>query len=231
MGQRTVRRVQVKVVDEVTDLICNQCGASHALGNHDSPLMNNIHLFTAGGGFGTEFPGDMEQVEFALCATCLKALVDGFKVKAPVTGGMWSQDYKAMHTEHDLEEWVISGGWAHPHGSSPWPAGTPQTKEESRARQALAMQREEDYSRLCDEGLGWPNHKLYRHFKSSGGSDHLYEIVEVYVFDLETHEPLVVYRALYGDSAMYVRPLAMWDDHVERETYSGPRFQPVGELK
>ena len=45
----------------------------------------------------------------------------------------------------------------------------------------------------------------------------------------ETMEPMVVYQALYGECGIWVRPAAMWSEQVEREGYSGPRFQFVEE--
>ena len=45
----------------------------------------------------------------------------------------------------------------------------------------------------------------------------------------ETLEPMVVYQALYGERGIWVRPAAMWGEHVEREGYSGPRFTYLGE--
>ena len=40
----------------------------------------------------------------------------------------------------------------------------------------------------------------------------------------ETLEPMVVYRALYGEGGLWVRPLSMWTEQVERDGYWGPRF-------
>ena len=40
----------------------------------------------------------------------------------------------------------------------------------------------------------------------------------------ETEEEYVLYRALYGDGALWVRPRAMWDEQIERDGYIGPRF-------
>ena len=45
---------------------------------------------------------------------------------------------------------------------------------------------------------------------------------------LRDAEELVVYRALYGDGGLWVRPAAMWTEQVERDGYCGPRFRPVG---
>ena len=47
----------------------------------------------------------------------------------------------------------------------------------------------------------------------------------------ETLEPMVVYRALYGEGGLWVRPAAMWTERVDREGYSGPRFVWTGEKK
>ena len=35
---------------------------------------------------------------------------------------------------------------------------------------------------------------------------------------------MVVYRALYGERGLWVRPAAMWTEWVERDGYAGPRF-------
>lgn len=62
----------------------------------------------------------------------------------------------------------------------------------------------------------------YRHFKGI-----LYEVI-VIAKHSETMEPMVVYRALYGEQGLWVRPAAMWTETVEKESYHGPRFQHVG---
>ena len=61
----------------------------------------------------------------------------------------------------------------------------------------------------------------YRHFK--GGE---YELIGI-ARHSETLEPMVVYRALYGEGGLWVRPAAMWTEEVERDGYRGPRFFPI----
>lgn len=61
----------------------------------------------------------------------------------------------------------------------------------------------------------------YRHFK--GGE---YELLDIATHS-ETLEPMVVYRALYAEQGLWVRPAAMWTEHVEKDGYSGPRFTPI----
>lgn len=45
----------------------------------------------------------------------------------------------------------------------------------------------------------------------------------------ETLEEMAVYRALYGDGGVWVRPADMWSEIVERDGVSVPRFSYVGE--
>ena len=64
---------------------------------------------------------------------------------------------------------------------------------------------------------------LYRHFKGKE-----YRVLFT-ARHSETEERMVVYQALYGEKGYWVRPAAMWTERVEREGYSGPRFQYIGE--
>lgn len=59
---------------------------------------------------------------------------------------------------------------------------------------------------------------IYRHYK--GG---MYEVVGS-ARHSETEEPLVVYRALYGEYGLWVRPLAMFNETVEKDGQTRPRF-------
>ena len=63
----------------------------------------------------------------------------------------------------------------------------------------------------------------YRHFKGN-----YYEVIGI-AHHSETMEEMVVYRALYGEQSLWVRPAAMWTETVDRDGYQGPRFQYVGE--
>ena len=47
----------------------------------------------------------------------------------------------------------------------------------------------------------------------------------------ETLEPMVVYRALYGEGGLWVRPAVMWSEWITRDGYSGPRFMFVEEME
>lgn len=63
----------------------------------------------------------------------------------------------------------------------------------------------------------------YRHFKGKE-----YELLEIATHS-ETMEQMVVYRALYGEKGIWVRPASMWSETVEKDGYSGPRFQYIGD--
>jgi hypothetical protein len=60
----------------------------------------------------------------------------------------------------------------------------------------------------------------YRHYK--GG---LYEVLGV-VRHSETREPMVLYRALYGEQGLWVRPHAMFFETIESQGVRQPRFGP-----
>ena len=63
----------------------------------------------------------------------------------------------------------------------------------------------------------------WRHFK--GGE---YEVLTV-ARHSETQEQMVVYRALYGERGVWVRPAAMWLETVTRDGVTQPRFTYIGE--
>ncbi len=66
-----------------------------------------------------------------------------------------------------------------------------------------------------------PGH--YRHFKGNE-----YEVIGL-ARHSETEEELVVYRALYGDFGLWVRPVSMWNETVERDGKISRRFTYIGQ--
>ena len=63
----------------------------------------------------------------------------------------------------------------------------------------------------------------YRHFKGN-----LYEVVGIAKHS-ETLEEMVVYKALYGNGGLWVRPASMWDETIERDGKTFKRFTYVEE--
>ena len=58
----------------------------------------------------------------------------------------------------------------------------------------------------------------YRHYKGNN-----YEVLGIALHS-ETLEKMVVYKALYGDKEIWVRPLSMWDEDVFVEGKTVKRF-------
>lgn len=62
----------------------------------------------------------------------------------------------------------------------------------------------------------------YRHFKGNE-----YEVIGT-ARHSETLEEMVVYKALYGESGLWVRPASMWNETVERDGKTYQRFEFIG---
>ena len=64
---------------------------------------------------------------------------------------------------------------------------------------------------------------VYRHFKGNH-----YELLYIAKHS-ETLEEMVVYKALYGEGGIWVRPLSMWNETVLHEGKEVKRFEYIGE--
>ena len=62
---------------------------------------------------------------------------------------------------------------------------------------------------------------IYKHYKGN-----LYEVIDVAKHS-ETEEEHVVYRTLYGDYSLWVRPLAMFIETVELDGQQIARFEYI----
>ena len=63
---------------------------------------------------------------------------------------------------------------------------------------------------------------IYKHFKGNE-----YEVLYI-AKNSETLEPMVVYRALYGEGDIWVRPLSMWNEQVVKDGKIFKRFEYIG---
>ncbi len=62
----------------------------------------------------------------------------------------------------------------------------------------------------------------YKHYKGNE-----YEVIGVAKHS-ETMEELVVYKALYGEQLLWVRPAGMFEEEVEIDGKKVPRFEYIG---
>lgn len=62
----------------------------------------------------------------------------------------------------------------------------------------------------------------YKHYKGNE-----YEVIGVAKHS-ETMEELVVYKALYGEQLLWVRPVGMFEEEVEVDGKKVPRFEYIG---
>lgn len=63
----------------------------------------------------------------------------------------------------------------------------------------------------------------YRHFKGNE-----YEVIGIAKHS-ETLQDYVVYRALYGEYGLWVRPASMFEEEVEKDGKKIKRFEYIGE--
>ncbi len=62
----------------------------------------------------------------------------------------------------------------------------------------------------------------YQHYRGN-----LYTVLDVGIFTEDATEVGVVYQAQYGQRLVFIRPLSMWNEEVEFEGESVPRFRKV----
>lgn len=63
----------------------------------------------------------------------------------------------------------------------------------------------------------------YRHFKGQQ-----YEVIDI-VKHSETQEEMVLYKALYGEYGLWVRPLPMFAEIIERDGKQIARFEKISD--
>ncbi len=95
----------------------------------------------------------------------------------------------------------------------------------------MIIRNEEGSKRLVTtDGRVFRPYDIVRHFKGK-----YYVVLEIDATHTETLEPLVIYRALYGDLRVYARPLSMFISEVDHVKYPQEkakyRLTPLATLK
>ena len=65
---------------------------------------------------------------------------------------------------------------------------------------------------------------IYKHYKGN-----MYEVLHI-ANHSETLEKMVVYKALYGEGEIWVRPASMWEEEIEINGKTVKRFELIKEL-
>nr|WP_275755130.1 DUF1653 domain-containing protein [Sulfurimonas sp. SAG-AH-194-C21] len=63
---------------------------------------------------------------------------------------------------------------------------------------------------------------IYEHYKGN-----FYDVIDT-VTHSETEETLVLYRTMYGEKSLWVRPFLMFNETVEVNGIEVPRFKYIG---
>jgi hypothetical protein len=63
----------------------------------------------------------------------------------------------------------------------------------------------------------------YRHYKGNE-----YQVLFVATHS-ESLAPMVVYRALYGEGGVWVRPASMWNEEITKDGKTVKRFEYIGD--
>jgi len=63
---------------------------------------------------------------------------------------------------------------------------------------------------------------IYEHYKGNR-----YEVIDT-VRHSESEELMVLYRALYGDEGLWVRPFSMFFEEITIDNKTTPRFKYIG---
>ena len=191
--QRILRPV-VTIEETRVSATCNVCGKTKKTGSFGG-IPEDFHLIELQGGYGSEFPGDMEKFEIVVCEDCLRAWVKTFKHPDVSQGsGMFPLATKALHTETEkvmtVERYIAVEGDEVPKEAWKW-QGLPEPENEP------------------------GENTIWQHFK--GG---IYKVLGT-VWEWPSKTPLVHYQALYGDNECFLRPLDMFMGHTEPHV---PRF-------
>ncbi len=202
MSLQYVKRDKTTVEIIPTGIRCNACGRSRTVAEHgEHSYHHDMCVITMDGGYGDDYPADLQTLTFVACGDCLKKWTNTFVEPPDSTWAYGEPDstFPATHSETG-EAWVVAGLWTYP----------------------ASMDFKAPEGPLSHGDAWYPTGGVWQHYKGNR-----YEVLKSIFSGTPDREVMVVYQALYGDSTTYVRPARMWKEHVEWEGYAGPRFTKV----
>ena len=72
------------VEQQMVAITCNCCAKRLEPHPYYDERLANFHNFKVEGGYGSEYPQDMDRISFTLCSDCLKSIVSTFKVEPTI---------------------------------------------------------------------------------------------------------------------------------------------------
>ena len=81
--------VKKEIVEhQLIAITCNCCTKRHELQIYCDEELANFHNIEIEGGYGSEYPMDMDRLSFTLCSDCLKSFTSTFKVEPTIEDGV-----------------------------------------------------------------------------------------------------------------------------------------------
>jgi hypothetical protein len=77
---------------ELFAITCNCCSKRHESRTCYDEELANFHNFEVEGGYGSDYPQDMDRLSFTLCSDCLKSIVSTFKVEPTIEDSQTGSD-------------------------------------------------------------------------------------------------------------------------------------------
>ncbi len=200
MAVNKTYRTKTTIEEVWGSVTCNCCGKSDKV-SVNGYIPSGYHRPTFSGGYGSDFPEDLDSFEAVICDACLKSWVDTWKVDPEIKSGLYPRS-KATHSETG-EEYTIQSQVC-------WKG---EEEPDWMVYETEGSLTEEDNAKMFLIG----KYHVWNHYKGKP-----YQTLGT-VWDTEGNI-MVLYRALYGESKTYLRPMESWYEEIDdKETF---RFEP-----
>ena len=78
---------------ELVAITCNCCSKRLEPHPYYDERLANFHNFEVEGGYGSDYPQDMDRLSFTLCSDCLKSFTSTFKVEPTIEDSQTGSDH------------------------------------------------------------------------------------------------------------------------------------------